>query len=66
MTQMNIALLNAMARIKALRHQDETGASMAEYGLLLALIAVVALGALTAVGTGVSEKFQEVATALGG
>lgn len=37
---------------------------MAEYGLLLALVAVVALTALTDVGSGVSSKFQAVASSL--
>ncbi len=40
--------------------RDEEGASLVEYGLLVALIAVVAIIAITAVGTGVSENFDEV------
>ncbi len=44
--------------------QDEKGAAMAEYALLLALIAVVALIAVGATGTGVSTKFQSVAAEL--
>jgi len=42
----------------------ERGASMVEYGLLLALIAVVALVALKALGTGVSSKFNDVTNSL--
>jgi Flp pilus assembly pilin Flp len=38
----------------------ERGASMVEYGLLLVLIAVVALVAVEAFGTGVSEKFSSI------
>ncbi len=44
--------------------QEEDGAAMAEYGLLVALIAVVAIGATTAIGSGVSAKFQLVADSL--
>src|SRR6266404_9882787 len=39
---------------------DETGASMVEYGLLLALIAVIAMVAVRALGSSVSTKFSSV------
>jgi pilus assembly protein Flp/PilA len=39
---------------------DERGASMVEYGLLLALIAVIAIVAVKALGQGVSTKFDTV------
>jgi Flp pilus assembly pilin Flp len=39
---------------------------MVEYGLMVALIAVVALLAVTALGINVRDKFQEIATAIGG
>jgi pilus assembly protein Flp/PilA len=39
---------------------DERGASMVEYGLLLALIAVIAIVAVKALGDGVSTKFSSV------
>ncbi len=39
----------------------ESGATMVEYGLIVALIAVVALAAVTAVGTGVASNFNNVA-----
>ena len=39
---------------------DERGASMVEYGLLLALIAVIAIVAVRALGSGVSTKFSAV------
>ncbi len=38
----------------------ERGASMVEYGLLLALIAVVALVAVQAFGSGVSTQFSSI------
>lgn len=40
--------------------KDESGQGMAEYGLILALVAVVVVGALTALGTGIGAKFDEV------
>jgi pilus assembly protein Flp/PilA len=45
--------------------KDESGASAVEYGLLVALIAVVIIGAVTALGTNLSGKFGEVSTAVG-
>ena len=39
---------------------NERGASMVEYGLLLALIAVIAIVAVKALGTSVSTKFSSV------
>ncbi len=43
---------------------DERGASMVEYGLLLALIAVIAIVAVKALGQGVSSKFETVRNSL--
>ena len=43
---------------------DESGATAIEYGLIAALIAVVIISAVTALGTNASVKFQEVATAM--
>jgi len=43
---------------------DERGASMVEYGLLLALLAVIAIVAVKALGTSVSTKFSSVNSAV--
>ena len=43
---------------------DERGASMVEYGLLLALIAIIALVAVQVFGNGVSEKFSSINSAV--
>ncbi|MBM4274760.1 MAG: Flp family type IVb pilin [Deltaproteobacteria bacterium] len=52
-----------MERIKKF-FKDETGASAVEYGLLVALIAVVIITAVTNLGTAVNSKFQEAADAI--
>jgi pilus assembly protein Flp/PilA len=44
--------------------KDEEGASMVEYGLLVALIAVVVITAVTAIGTNLNTKFTSVGTSL--
>jgi pilus assembly protein Flp/PilA len=50
--------------LEAKFNADERGASMVEYGLLLALIAVIALVAVKALGTSVSAKFDTVSASL--
>jgi pilus assembly protein Flp/PilA len=49
----------------AVREREE-GATMVEYGLMVALIAVVALAAVTALGQSVSQVFQNIAGRIGG
>jgi len=44
--------------------KDECGAAMVEYGLLVALIAVVCILAVTTLGTSLSTKFQDVSTSV--
>jgi pilus assembly protein Flp/PilA len=41
---------------------EESGQGMAEYGLILALVAVIAMGAFAALGNGVLAKVNAVAT----
>ncbi|HEV3165846.1 MAG TPA: Flp family type IVb pilin [Isosphaeraceae bacterium] len=43
---------------------DESGATMVEYGLMLALIAVICLAAVTSVGTGAKSMFNSVSASL--
>lgn len=45
---------------------DEDGQSLSEYGLILALIAVVAIAALTTLGTNIGDMFEKVATKIKG
>jgi len=50
-------------RIKGLI-KDEEGATMVEYALMLALIAVVCIATVTIIGTNAKAKFQNTADAL--
>jgi pilus assembly protein Flp/PilA len=56
---MNALMLRIIAKL-----QDEEGQALAEYGLLLGLVAVVAIGALTVLGLAMADKFQAVADAI--
>jgi pilus assembly protein Flp/PilA len=44
--------------------RDESGATAIEYGLIAALVSVVIIGALTAVGGNLTTTFNSVATSL--
>ena len=44
--------------------QDENGATAIEYGLIAALVAVAAIGALTTLGGEISGTFGEVSDTL--
>ncbi len=44
--------------------RDEHGATMVEYGLMVALIAVVCVLTVTAIGTRLNTKFGEVRDAI--
>jgi len=44
--------------------RDEEGATMVEYGLMLALIAIVCITAVKLIGTNLSSLFNTVATSL--
>ena len=54
--------------MNALRNfvKDESGASAVEYGLLVALISVVIIGAVTMLGKSISTMFTGVASTIGG
>lgn len=46
--------------------RDESGATAIEYGLIAALIAVVIIGAVTALGTTIDTKFKAVTAGMNG
>lgn len=54
-----------ISRIRNFANQED-GATMVEYGLMVALIAVVCLVAVTALGVNVAAIFDNIATSLGG
>ena len=53
-----------LARLKEFFRQDD-GASAVEYGQLVALIAVVIIGAVTALGRNTQGKLNQAANAIG-
>ncbi len=54
-----------MERIKNF-FKDESGASAVEYGLLVALIAVVIIGAVRILGTNLNNTFTNAGNEIGG
>ena len=44
---------------------EEDGATMVEYGLMVALIAALCIGVVTTLGQNINTKFNSVATAVG-
>ena len=44
--------------------RDESGATAIEYGLIAALISVVAIATLRSIGTSMNAKFQDVKNGL--
>jgi pilus assembly protein Flp/PilA len=50
--------------VKKFFRQEEEGASLAEYGLLLALIALVCITAIAALGTRISSMFSQLSTSI--
>ena len=44
--------------------KNDKGATAIEYGLIAALIAVAAIGAMTSIGTALNSTFTNVSTAL--
>jgi pilus assembly protein Flp/PilA len=56
---------DALLRLIVL-YKDEEGQALAEYALILGLIAIVAVAALGLLGTAISGKLGGVSSALGG
>jgi pilus assembly protein Flp/PilA len=45
--------------------KDDAGATMVEYGIMVALIAAVCITAVTNIGTSINTEFGKLVTALG-
>ncbi|MHB8576421.1 MAG: Flp family type IVb pilin [Dehalococcoidia bacterium] len=56
-------ILESISAVYGFVH-NEKGQGMAEYGLILALVAVVVIVALTALGGGITNKISAVTAAL--
>jgi pilus assembly protein Flp/PilA len=56
---MNTFLSNLYLRVLAVRDREE-GQAMAEYGIILALIAVFVIGTVVLLGTDIKAAFQGV------
>jgi pilus assembly protein Flp/PilA len=59
---MNIRLIKLPLQFAGTR--DDRGATAVEYGLMVALIAVVIIIAVTLLGTNLNELFQKVAVSV--
>jgi pilus assembly protein Flp/PilA len=62
--QLTLWVGKVFARIEELK--SEEGQALVEYGLILALVAVVCIAALQALGANVAGQLQAIATAIGG
>ncbi len=56
--------ISKVAAYAAYKARDEEGQGLVEYGLILALIAVVCIAALTTMGGAISTKLGDINTAL--
>ncbi len=57
-------MLRVWTALQSRMIEDEQGASMVEYALLVALIAVVVIGAALFLGDQINDKFSEVGNTL--
>lgn len=60
MSQLDCATVQVLATLARLRDREE-GQGLAEYGLILALVAVVVVGAVTLLGTNINSKINSIA-----
>lgn len=58
--------MNLHRRLRFLLRDGETGQAMVEYAIVVALIAVVAIIAVEALGDGIVSVFENIASELGG
>ena len=61
----NDLMIKFIARVQDVREaREEAGQTLVEYGLILALISIVAIAALTTIGTNVKSVFTSVGNSL--
>ncbi len=59
-------LLSLLSNGAKMLIKNKKGQAMVEYGLIIALIAIVVIGAITVVGLAVFGVFGDISTGLGG
>jgi len=68
--EMNSVMVSTLAFIAGVKNrltgEDEKGATAVEYGIMVALIAVVIIGAVTAFGGSLFDTFNKITEELGG
>jgi pilus assembly protein Flp/PilA len=63
MTGLMVSMLAFVSGVKN-RFSSEKGATAVEYGLLVALIAAILVGAITLLGTDIRTAFQTITNAI--
>lgn len=61
-----MAMLSWLGQFLNRLHRNEEGQALVEYALILALVAVVVVGVLVALGSGVHHTLNNVANNVGG
>jgi pilus assembly protein Flp/PilA len=64
MTSLMLSMVSFVAGIKNRLSSEEKGATMVEYGIMVALIAVIVLAAVGPLGTAIAAMFNGVTAAL--
>jgi pilus assembly protein Flp/PilA len=62
LNEKGLVVMKYLAAARKFVTRQEEGATLAEYGLLLALIAVVCITAIAAFGSQISTMFQSLST----
>jgi pilus assembly protein Flp/PilA len=57
-------MLSRLIRLRLRLQSPERGATAVEYGLMVALIAIVIIGAVSVLGTNLSSLFNNAATSI--
>ena len=57
-------MLEKLITLMLIGRDEEEGATAVEYGLMVALIAIVIIAAVTLLGTNLSSLFNRIATSL--
>lgn len=63
--QMSVLIITFTRLQTAIRARSERGASLVEYALVVALIAMVCIAAVSALGSTTSRSFSEMTSELG-